>query len=267
LEASPKVLSIQINLNGLSFCIQDKAAKSVDHLHEVKFEKSLTPHEILPRIKDELSSKAIFSQDFKEVHVIHQNELATLVPNELFDEDHIADYLKYNSKILKSDYISFDDLDSINVKNVYVPYVNINNYLFDTFGQFIYKHSLTVFLEALLKAKPKHSEGYCLYVNLNPTTFEIIVLSGEQVVLTNVHQYFSKEDLLYFVLFTIEQLGLDPEVDPLVLSGEIEPNDAVYELLYTYIRHLKFNDTTSELAIIKTADHFVSRHYLILNSF
>jgi hypothetical protein len=239
---------------------------SVEHLHDVKFEKTLTPHEVLPRIKSELGAKSIFSEDFEEVTIIHQNELATLVPNDLFSESHIADYLKYNSKILESDYISFDEVDDIDAKNVYVPYVNINNYIFDTFGQFTYKHSLTVLIEAVCKNNYSNSTDYRIYLNLNPTTFEMLVFHDKKVILTNIHQYVSKEDVLYFVLFTFEQLDLNTEIHELILSGDIEKDDDIYHLLYKYIRHISFNTSAVSSSNMKTAQHSQSRHYLILNS-
>ena len=125
-----------MNLNGLSFCILNRTTGCIEYTQWVDFDKTSTPHELLPFIKQELSSKLVFSDEFSEVVVVHQNELSTIVPNELFNENNCADYLKYNSKILKSDYIAYDDITAINAKNVYVPYVNINNYIFDTFLHF-----------------------------------------------------------------------------------------------------------------------------------
>ena len=102
MNSNKNVLSIQVNLNGLSFCIVNHNIQKVEHLHHIDFDASITPHELLPHLKQELSSKSVFAQDLSEVLVIHQNELSTLVPDSLFDENHSADYLKFNSKILIS---------------------------------------------------------------------------------------------------------------------------------------------------------------------
>lgn len=264
--STKKALSIQINLNGLSFCILNKSDQSIEHLHEVDFEKPLTPHELLPHLKAELGSKTIFSQDFNEVVVVHQNELSSLVPEDLFDEKNSADYLKYNSKILKSDYIANDSISLARAKNVYVPYVNINNYIFDTFGQFVYKHSITVFAETLLKLKRvDHSKK--VFINVNTNSFEMVVLQNNELLLTNVHQYYTKEDLLYFVLFTYEQMGLDTDTDELILSGRIERNDELYECLYTYIRTISFISGAPDYKMSKDTPVDNSRYFLILNSF
>ncbi|MFV8225670.1 DUF3822 family protein, partial [Christiangramia aquimixticola] len=46
-----KKLSIQINLNGLSFCILDQTANEVIYLKKIDFEKQLDPIRILSRIE------------------------------------------------------------------------------------------------------------------------------------------------------------------------------------------------------------------------
>lgn len=265
MKQNNKVLSIQINLNGLSFCIKDLKNKTVEHLHDIDFNKSLSPHEILPYLKEELSSKTVFSQDFHEVVVIHQNELTTLVPNTLFNENFSADYLKFNSKILKSDYISHDVLDTLGITNVYVPFVNVNNYIFDTFGQFIYKHTITAFIESILQSKPV-SDQPSVYINLNQDSFEILVLEKKKVLLSNVHEYFTKEDFLYYVLFTFEQLNLDPEVNPVFLSGRININDDNYQQLYAYVRNIEFLSDHLDSKRFQVSDKDITKYFVILNS-
>ena len=59
---------------------------------------------------------------------------ATLVPDELFDENTLNDYLKFNTKILETDYLTFDHNESLGIHTVYIPYVNINNQLLEEFA-------------------------------------------------------------------------------------------------------------------------------------
>ena len=124
-------LSIQVSLNGLSFCVLEESAKTITHLKHFGFNKKLTPFELLDRVKEIFSTEEILKNAFNTVNVIYVNELSTLVPKPLFDEDSLADYLKFNSKILKSDFIAFDEISANDSVNVYVPYVNINNFIYD----------------------------------------------------------------------------------------------------------------------------------------
>ena len=65
----------------------------------------------------------------------------------------LADYLKFNSKILKSDFIAYDDIRHNEAVNVYVPYVNINNFIYEHFGSFTYRHYSTIVIDEILKVE------------------------------------------------------------------------------------------------------------------
>jgi hypothetical protein len=262
-----KELSIQINLNGLSFCILNRSKTQIEFLKSIYFETKLTPSEALNKLKEELSSHTVYSEDFDAVVVIHQNELATLVPKALYNEHNKADYLKFNSKILKTDYITEDDIAINESVNVYVPYVNINNYVFDTFGPFVYKHASSILIDFVLQQNSA-SDKAKIYINCSQNTFELLVVSQDELQLFNVFTYHSKEDFIYYVLFVFEQLKLDAETVSVTLSGLIDKGDELYDLLYTYVRHVDFIDVNLNFKIsedIKT-EH-LHHHHLILNSF
>ena len=262
-----KELSIQVNLNGLSFCILNRSSNTVEYFKSIAFKTKLTPFDALNRLKTEMSSNTVFSDEFESVLVIHQNELSTLVPKALYNEQYKADYLKFNSKILRTDFIS-EDVISINDSiNVYVPYVNINNYIFDTFGEFVYKHSTSIFVDAVLQKSESKTKAE-VYINVNSHTIELMVLEKGKIQLLNVFEYTTKEDFIYYILFVFEQLNLDVETTTIQLSGLIEKNDTLYNLLYTYVRHINIikTDLSHNFATnieLKT----LHKYYLILNSF
>tara|TARA_R110002033_G_scaffold42_4_gene753 strand:- start:661 stop:1524 length:864 start_codon:yes stop_codon:yes gene_type:complete len=263
-----KELSIQINLNGLSFCILNRTTNEIEFLKTIDFEQKQVPDAVLNHLKTELSSNTVFSEDFNDVLVIHQNELSSLVPEELFNADNKADYLKFNSKILRNDFIT-EDLIAINKSvNIYVPYVNINNYIFETFGEFVYKHSSSILIDALIQNPESTSEEPTVYVNVNKNTIELLVLENGKLQLFNVFEYHSKEDFIYYVLFVFEQLKLDVETTHILLSGNIVIGDENFVMLYLYIRHVTFIEKNYKFNIVaKTDRRYLHQHYVILNSF
>jgi hypothetical protein len=262
-----KELSIQVNLNGLSFCILNRSSNSIEYLNFLEFENKLGPFDLLNRLKTELSSNSVFSDEFDDVLVIHQNELATLVPQKLYDANYKADYLKFNSKILKTDFITHDKIAVNESVVVYVPYVNINNYIFDTFGEFVFKHSLTVFVDTVLQ-KHKSNQGPIVCINVNHHSIELIVLDGNDIQLINSFECHSLEDFIYYVLFVFEQLELDVETTPVKVSGRIDKADKYFEVLYRYIRDVDFLDLGLNFQFADSIDESqLSRYFLILNSF
>lgn len=262
-----KELSIQVNLNGLSFCILNRTSNTIEFLNHIAFNNKLTPFDALNRLKTELSTNTVFSDEFDAVKVIHQNELSTLVPKDLFSENHKADYLKFNAKILKTDYITHDEIVVNNCVNIYIPYVNINNYIFETFGEFVYKHSSTLLIDAVLQNQKANDQPE-IFVNVNASTIEVLVLNKGQVQLFNTFEYLSKEDFIYYILFVFEQLQLNAETVKINLSGNIEKEDELYNVLYTYIRHVEIITVNFKYKFSETIkNEKLHQYFLILNSF
>lgn len=234
-------LSIQVSLSGLSFCILQRDSNTIVQIKHVTFDKKLNPFEVLDQIKHLFNTEKNLQNTFKKVQVIHINELSTLVPKPLFNKDNLADYLKFNSKILKSDYITYDAIDLNDSVNVYVPYVNINNFIYDLFGSFTFRHFSTILVETILSVE-KHVEAPRVYVNISAGHFEIIITENGNLLIYNTFEYTTQEDFIYYLLFTTEQLQLNPETLQLVFIGDICKEDELYSIAYKYIRHVGFGN-------------------------
>ncbi len=230
-------LSIQVSLNGLSFCVVDSIANTIAKSRSVNFGKELSPFELQNELKEVLREEQVMEYQFTEVVVIHRNTLFSLVPKSLFVEEEMPNYLKYNAKILANDLIDFDEISGFEVVNVYVPFVNINNYIYDLFGEFEYLHNGTVLIRALLNSHSNGQEPVC-YVHVAENQMDIVVLSQKKLLLYNSFKYRTKEDFLYYLLFTLEQLSLPVDSVKLRLFGDIEEGDEIYEICYEYIHHI-----------------------------
>ncbi|MGB3605874.1 MAG: DUF3822 family protein [Psychroserpens sp.] len=261
-----KALSIQIRLSGLSFCILNRSNHTIEWLNHVELQKKATPFELLNDIKKVIASHPRFEYAFETITCIYQNELSCLVPKEVFDESHLADYLKFNAKILKTDYISFDELTLNNCFNVYVPLINVNNYIFETFGSFTYKHSSTILIESILQSVSKFTDDK-IYININASTFEIVYIIQQELILYNTFEYQSHEDFIYYTLFTIEQLKLDPETIKVVLSGAIDKASNLYAILFKYIRFVDFNHSSHKFSFADDIPNSKHHDFILLNSF
>ncbi len=230
-----KKLSIQVSLNGLSFCVFDTVANTILNSEKVVFAKELTPYEILKRLKLLFSSHKIEEEQFSEIVVVHRNNLFSLVPKALFNEDELANYLKFNTKILANDHLAHDELESFDINNVYVPFVNINNYIYDLFGEFTFKHNGTVMVESLMNNHATTKEAVC-YIHTSQRQMDVTVIASKKLLLFNSFNFVTKEDFLYYLLFTLEQLELNTESVSIKLFGDIEKGDDIYDLCYNYVK-------------------------------
>ena len=248
-ENSYHKLSIQVSLNGLSFCILDTIANELALSHSLPFKREVSPFDLHREIRQCFRDEGVLDYSFSEVIAIHRNPLFSLVPQPLFDEDQLPNYLKYNAKILASDHLDYDLIKGLETVNVYVPFANVNNYLYDLFGEFEFKHSGTVLLETLIKL-PSSRQGSVCYLHLAETQMDLAVFSSKKLLFYNSFTISSPEDVLYFLLFSLEQLNLDPESLKLRLLGEVTEEDRVYEFCMEYFENVSLfvpSDTTLQL--------------------
>ena len=236
-KASNIKLSIHISLNGLSFCIIDLFSNQVSFLRTYSLSKKNTPKDLLKVLKKAFKDNAELNNNFSSVKVIHYNSLSTVVPGVLFDKNNTLSYLKFNSKILQNDYVAYDKIFNNECVNVYIPYVNINNYIFKIFDVFVYNHYSSIILEKV-KLIEKNATTPTLYLNINENHMELIYFAENKLVFYNRFDFNSTEDLIYFLLFTLDQLKLNPEEIPMVITGNISENDDNYRIIYKYVRNV-----------------------------
>ena len=260
-------LSIQVSLSGLSFCILNIETNTIIYLKTFSFNNKLNPKQVLDKLQHCFNSETELNHSFSEVFVIHKNELSTIVPKALFKEDNLADYLKFNNKILSTDFITFDEIKLNDSINVYVPYININNYLYDVFGEFTYKHFSTILIEEILKAE-KNAEKPKMYVNICNEYFEVVIIENGKLKFYNTFEYYTKEDFIYYILFTAEQLRLNPESLELIFTGNIDSKDELYTIAYKYIRFVFFSKRLDNYKYSEIAQPQNNHsQFVILNSF
>ena len=234
---SKRKLSIQFSLDGFSFCTTNTNNEVLEFSSYTFSKTKNSPELVLEKLQDIFKKEKSLQYDFETVTVIHQNNLNTLVPNEYFKEDALKSYLKYSIKTIATDLITFDELDFMNSKNVYIPYVNINNFLFQNFGEFEYKHYSSVLLEKLFSI-PTNDNG--CFIHVSKSTLDIVIIKNSNLQFFNIFEYKTKEDFMYYVLFTLEQLELSTEETLVSILGDIEEDSDLYRLIYTYIRNIDF---------------------------
>lgn len=231
-------LSIQLSLNGFSFCVVDKTYDLVQKLVHHPFEDiAAGPEDLLARIQSIFEKETLLQQKYGSVNVSHVNELSSLVPKPFFDESKLKDYIRYSSKTFDNDYIVWDEIENHDLINVYIPFVNVNNFLLERFGSFEYKHFSTVLITNLLSTY-RYSEHPHIFIHMDRNRMYVVAISNNKLQLYNSFSFKTREDFLYYLLFAAEQLDMDPENFELVLSGDIDKNSELYDIAYTYVRKI-----------------------------
>ena len=257
-----KKLAVQVSLHGLSFAIFDTLMDKPLTLQNIIIDKVPVTAKFEDLFTDAIQNYPELKADYDEVVIIHNNNLATFVPATLFDEDYLGSYLQFNTKVFETDFFAFDVVENYEMNNVYIPYVDINNYFIDQFGSFDYKHANSILVHKLLDLS-KNKEELQLFAHISETHFEIVVIQNQKLELCNSFEYKTPEDFIYYLLFTAEQLQLNPENVKVELLGKIDFESELYKMAYKYIRNVSLMDVSSQHNSFTEAQN--REHFILLN--
>jgi hypothetical protein len=165
-------------------------------------ESSQDPNALLASLKSVLERENSVIEKNDKLQVIYHNDLFATVPSELFQQSSKRDYLKYNSRILATDQIS-SDTSGFGTTCVFVGYDNINNYLIDHIGSFDYFH-LSSRLAKALETEISNTDPQA-FLFLLDQTFYLYYIKDGKLIASNLFKYQADEDVLYYLLFTLEQ--------------------------------------------------------------
>lgn len=235
-------LSIQLSLNGLDYAIFDKDLSDVTGIKSYTFgSRALTPEQLLDNVREVFKLDEVLSASFESVQVCHKNSLAVLVPEALYDKEFQEDYLKYSVKVLQDDVIEVAPILENESKNLYISFQNVNEYLKSIHPELSFTHSTAVLLSGLLKYHKNPLEKH-FFVNVTGNSLDIVYISYSKLQLYNSFLFYTKEDFIYYILFVMEQLMLNPDVQTLTFLGDIDEDTPLYEMTYKYVRHINFLD-------------------------
>jgi hypothetical protein len=242
-EKTYRKLVLKIGLTGFAYGIWDTLQKTLIDFREIEFDATDKTKKIEDCYEHAFFNSTDLRKPYDEVQVIHDNNLNT------FD----------------TDFFTFDTLEAYGMHNVYIPYVHLNNFLIDKFGQFEYRHAASILVQRLLDLT-KNATAKKIFVHLTANHFEIVVLHNQRVLLYNSFEYKTPEDVVYYILFSAEQLQLNPEEFSLEFLGKISADSEVYSLIYNYVRHVSFFDVSQCKAHNTYSNALNLQHFILFQS-
>ncbi|NHM07479.1 DUF3822 family protein [Flavobacterium sp. CYK-4] len=257
-EKTYRKLTAIVSANAMVLSTVDTLNHQVLNLEELELESTGS-------LENALNNNAVFQERYDQVVVLHQNNLSTFVPAPLFNEQYIGSYLQYNTKVFETDAFAYDALQTYSMNTVYVPQTNVNETFEKHFKSISFKHIHTILVSRLLDLS-KNVDDKRMFVHLAKTHFEIVIVQNQHLLLFNSFDYKTPEDLIYYILFTAEQLNMNPESFRLEFLGDISESDAFYQIVYKYVRNVSLFDL-SDLTLnneLSTAENL--KHFILLQS-
>lgn len=261
------VMSGLLDMHGFAISIYDPEKNKVIGLVEQAFEGLENEEEISTQLDTLLNNIPWLGFPFLHVSVVCRNAVSTLVPTPLFDKNKAALYLEFNHISQKENRIVFDNVKHSDAVNVYSLPKLIIEKVKTSWPNVLLKHSATCLIENLHVLIKNKSDNNSLFLNVAENSFDLVYFKHNKLHFFNHFAFNTKEDFIYFLLTAIEQLKLNPELVDLQLSGKIDKSDAVYEIIYRYIRQVSFLGRNDNLSYSYVLDEVKPHaHFILFNS-
>lgn len=258
-------MAMEVSSGGIDIAVFDSISNKYIALEVFEF-SSLFDLEAIPGLIGiiEKESKLLSSQ-YKAVNFVVVNNLATLVPNALYDESRKKLYLKFNAALQGDEFIYADDISSIDSKNIFALPISIKIKIESMFKNVSYHHFSSALIQEIV-LQNRNNDSKKVYVNIGKNNFEIVVMDGKKLLFYNTFNYVAPEDYIYYLMFVLEQLHLNPEKAEVILLGKTDKNSEIYQLTYKYIRQVKFGNKNSSADYSYQLQEFPAHYYFSLFS-
>lgn len=260
-------LSILFQQDGFSFCIVDNRTRKYLAVYEAR---NLTPvvagsDKLCGLVKKHLESIGISRLPFGGVDIAYFSPKVTLIPAGFIQSLSIDDYFKFNHSLDISEVVLRQEIPVAEVSAVFSLPACLKTLALDWFQATKVGCSANILIQSLLRANA-HILARQVFINLWAGHFDIIILQGRKLLYYNTFKKLVPEDLVYYVLFVLEQLGFIPAEEELTLLGEIDEDSSDYKLLYQYINSLQFGSAMpyAEFSPI-FREVLVHKHYTLFN--
>jgi len=249
LQISNYHLSIELSEKSISYCIVDKNKYRCYLLFSQNYEsqnllKILNEDEFITR---EFLSKSISFVNFPN----------TLIPKELYNEKDKKNIFSVNHSLTNEELV-IDELKS-KIINLYA----IPNTIFQTVKnvvpEAIIRSNSSILINNFLSLNNLQET---MFLFLKDSYINIVVTKGDGLIFQNKFEYQTKEDLLFYVLFSIQQLNFSNEEINTVIYGNISKEE--YNILYQYIRNIKFGNKLKDISCSNEFNNIEDHCYNIL---
>ncbi|HRN41140.1 MAG TPA: DUF3822 family protein [Vicingus sp.] len=260
-------LFLQLSKSGLSYTIFNTQTNTYIGFESFLFNDVYNDYSILNPLNQVIEQTPLFKKSFNKFVVSYVNNRSTLIPKPLYKADELKKYHLFNFAEQEEDVYLSDFVLNLSAYNIYsIPDFIVNT--FKNIDNFTFHHFSTALIEASILHAKKTNALSLINVHVLPQSFQIISVKNQTLELYNSFNYQTSEDFIYYLLFVLNQINTTGNEVSIRLTGEVDKNSAIYDMLYKYIQTIEFCETPNELnysyVFEQTPKHY---HYALFNQY
>ena len=252
-------LYLQLHINCLHLCVFDTEENQCILFESYDFSGVERTASLLDCLKGIWENNHLLTAGaWHKVVCMNVNRDFVFIPYEHYNEEAAINYLMLNAEFDKDKHelhqIKHYELDT-------VCYFPVNNALEDWLNEqykniaIQHTHLNSCFLQGLLA-----NEEDELSISIHPELFSIGFLETRKIKFINTFPYSSADDILYFVLFVMDELGLSAATTSVTVWSIEDDIDHIRGLLKTYISNVKIGYRPANLNFPDSFDALPKHH-------
>lgn len=228
-------LLIGLSSSGIYFCELNAANNRILFSASFPFDANVntgTRDHLLNGLKHFQLSK----KNYQHVLINYFDKHFTLVPVNFYDTDNLRSLLEFNVGTIGDKVIVTDDINA-DIKLIYAMDEQLKSLLDTVFPGHQLRHSLSVASKLMLNSDELLKENMLL--SIYSDHIELVVKQNQKLMLANQYPIKTQEDVLYYVLFVLEQYQLNPLLVTITVDGNIDSNAPLITSLKKYVKQIR----------------------------
>jgi hypothetical protein len=237
---------IELSSNSLKQTIFNTENSTFIGFEEYLFSDIHNDYSLVRPLKEIISNNPIYKNEFQGVYIAFVNNRSTLIPNAIYKADKLQSFHQFNFTKQEEDQFFSDQLINLSAHNIYsVP--DFMTSIFSPLKNVHIRHFSSALIESSLLNSKKEKALSSLHIHILPSAFQVIAIKDQKLELYNSFIYQSSEDFIYYLLFVLDQLGINNEEASISLTGHVEKKSVIYSILHKYIKTLTFGKRPEDL--------------------
>jgi hypothetical protein len=230
-------LSIQLGLDGFSFCILDISRNkyiAFRHIPLIVGKPQFLPKKIEVLFEEEEKLKA----SYHSVSITYSEINATLFPKEFSDAPDALKTALFADETSRTDDIRTEDIPGFNYQ-IFYSFPRELMMLFNRkYTGYRFRHKSIPLLATVLDQRNEKKNS--LLINFEKKYIRTIALKGDQIVLYNSFYFKNESDFLFHSLNIWHNLQFDAERDEIFIGGFVADDSSYIRQLKKYISNVLF---------------------------
>jgi len=265
-------LSIRMHAGGLSYCILDKQTGRFLHIEAFDLSDS-SRKAYIPGDEDHGDIRKLaglfegnlkwLCQPYSKIRILYEKGKSTLVPDALFAEENKSTVFEFNvaNGHVAEEEIMFDRITGVNAYNLYRLPAAVKVLVKQYFPDAQLCHHSTSLITCLMQKYRNTDTAYSLFVNTASDHIDILRIKDKKLDYYNSFRYNTAEDFMYYLVFVVEQLGLNPESVDVFLMGEVEKQSPLVDMVRKYIRNVRYAERNTDFSYSFVFDQLPGHYY------